>query len=1278
MQNPNRLYDKNLRKYLYPPRNEYEKEKEYHKSPKKLSDLSNEYIKKKPNLQLYYHYDDEHLSPSNSSYILNKELNRNALAYTKDENQFSVLDNNYLNNYNSYVPFSYKNKTNYRPERKIYHYSIASKKDYSRDREEDYNLYYYPDQKSRKYYIEKRADPYTQKKYFNKKQEENILPTRVYISDSYNSNKSDLYKFRPSREKDGNKGGIVNLRRKYCTSYEINNIIFIQRWWRNILNKIHKKSENNSNYENDNENEYQYYPSIASRKTYSKGNKRITEKIIPGVNDKFIVQTTRVEVFRNPYINKPLLKPEIITKENKLNNLRNSGSEINKDFDIVLDKDALKRHMINIWNEENMSTSAESFNIIQNESLNTKNYDNIKKIRINDYEEQIKQLKIALSIKEKELIESKNKLKSLPNKKHYENNIQEINYEDYLKKDDISLLGRKKPSDDNLKIQLVDTIFIKNRPTIISYKKPTLFSNKENIIENINNFELIPIEKDPLKKQLVDALYIEGQEIFTNKKEISSSIYKKELMQMNKFSPEKILIEEKVNLEILPIEKEPLKKQLIDNLYIEGIFQTRPENKIQNTYKVSIFKTPKPKNIIEIRENLEIFPVEKEPLKKQLCDALYIEGLILEKSDNKIQNVDKIFIDIQKPKNIMELRDNIQISQIENEPLKMQIADNLYIEKLSLIKPENKIQNIDKITIFKAPIPENIIEVKENLEILPIEKEPLKKQLIDALYIEGLLLNKPENEIQNTNKLSIFRTPKPNNVIEAKDYLTILPKEKEPMQKQLVDDLYIESIKKIKPDNKIQNTDKLTIFKSQKPKNIIEIKDNIELISLEREPLEKQLVDYLYIEKLSLIKPENKIQNVDKLTIFKIQKTPNQIEANENLEILPKRKDPLKKQLTDDLYIEGIKVLPIHKNLIVECNNGLEILANKEKKLLLLKKVEAIRIEGIEKVENEIQHTSLMTILKTPKTPYVIESIEDLFITPKEKEPLKCQIVDDLKIEGNNKIENEIQFIDKIEILKKPKQFLHSIEERDNIEIQPKEKEILKSQIIDNLKIEGNMKEDNKIQIVDKIEIIEALKPVNIIEEKESLFIPPKEKESLKNQIMDNILIEGNIKGDNEIQIVDKMEILKTPKPENIIQLNDNIFISPKEKEDLKIQIIDELKIEENKRPNNEIHTVDKMEILKAPKPKNIIESNSIIFIQKKENEPFEKEIADNILIEGIDRANNEIQRIDILEIIDKSHINEEEIIIEHNDDLFISSKEKEPLKNQIVDKLKNLRILLN
>ena len=50
------------------------------------------------------------------------------------------------------------------------------------------------------------------------------------------------------------------------------------------------------------------------------------------------------------------------------------------------------------------------------------------------------------------------------------------------------------------------------------------------------------------------------------------------------------------------------------------------------------------------------------------------------------------------------------------------------------------------------------------------------------------------------------------------------------MKKQLVDDLYIESIKKIKPDNKIQNTEKLTIFKSWKPKNIIKMKYNRDIL----------------------------------------------------------------------------------------------------------------------------------------------------------------------------------------------------------------------------------------------------------------------------------------------------------------------------------------------------------------------------------------------------------------------------------------------------------------
>jgi hypothetical protein len=420
MQNQGRVKENNLNKFLYPPRNEHEREASNQKSPiiaKQLSYSTNDFLNKKPNLKLYYSYENQQDSPSASSYILNKELNRNALGNAKDENQFSVLDNNY-NNYST--PLSYTNKSYKAPEGRIYHYSIASRKDYSRDKEEDYNLYYYyPEQKSRKYYIERRTTPYTEKNYYHRRQGENILPTKVYTSDSYLMNKNDPYRFRPSREKDGYKGGIVNLKRnKYFTSEEINCIILIQRWWRHMLLEKRSKNESEYLYDFQTESDYQNFPSITGKRIISRGNQRITEKIIPGQNDKFIVQTTRVEVYKRPYMSKPLLKPEIISKEIKPYNIqKNNNFESNKDFEIILEKETLKQYMRNIWNEENVSTSAESLNIIQNESQNENVSLRMKKITINEYEEQIKQLKIDLSIKEKALIEANNKLKSLPNKR---------------------------------------------------------------------------------------------------------------------------------------------------------------------------------------------------------------------------------------------------------------------------------------------------------------------------------------------------------------------------------------------------------------------------------------------------------------------------------------------------------------------------------------------------------------------------------------------------------------------------------------------------------------------------------------------------------------------------------------------------------------------------------------------------------------------------------------------------------------------------------------------
>ena len=90
-------------------------------------------------------------------------------------------------------------------------------------------------------------------------------------------------------------------------------------------------------------------------------------------------------------MNIPLFKPEIITKETKLKQ-RKMNIEVRNDFEIILDKESLKQHMINIWNKENMINTINSLSIIQNEptNFNVRNMTQIKKTTIEEYEKQIR------------------------------------------------------------------------------------------------------------------------------------------------------------------------------------------------------------------------------------------------------------------------------------------------------------------------------------------------------------------------------------------------------------------------------------------------------------------------------------------------------------------------------------------------------------------------------------------------------------------------------------------------------------------------------------------------------------------------------------------------------------------------------------------------------------------------------------------------------------------------------------------------------------------------
>ena len=311
MQNKNRVYDKDLRRFIYPnPNNLRRQPKSNSPYPKDISFTQKE--NPKSNF-LYFKYTPTHYFP-------NRELNRHALGYPRDQGQIPVRGNNLLN-YN----LTYTRKTN-KPEPKIYHYSISSKKEYNNQEIEE-------DTSSKEAQINLNLNPITYmidnsnynryRQFLNRKKEENILPTKVFISDTYQYNKENLYKFRPSREKDGYKGGVINLNenKKFVSENYLKKIIFIQRWWKRLLNK--------------NRNDYERYSSVINRKSISRSDSN--NENIRG--NKYIVQTTRVEVFKRHYMSIPLLKPEIITKENKVNFDRKNSEE---NLEIILDKDSLK------------------------------------------------------------------------------------------------------------------------------------------------------------------------------------------------------------------------------------------------------------------------------------------------------------------------------------------------------------------------------------------------------------------------------------------------------------------------------------------------------------------------------------------------------------------------------------------------------------------------------------------------------------------------------------------------------------------------------------------------------------------------------------------------------------------------------------------------------------------------------------------------------------------------------------------------------------------------
>ena len=459
------------------------------------------------------------------------------------------------------------------------------------------------------------------------------------------------------------RGGIVKLRKwKYTTQTEINKIILIQRYWRYVhLRRIERRqtllsqsseqrSENenqieieneSSNSERYNENErYANYANYANDNIYrteTKIRKNAREKIISGTKNRYIVETTTIEVFKNQNTVLKKVAPEILEKETK-----------------KIKRKGIKEQMIEIWNNEIIPTYTDSINIIAENDVNQ--YTQI----IEEYEEQFKQIKTKMTQYEEEIVELTNKLNTYEkrnwnklvqerkeikiNIKHKEKKFIEIveilmklrKPLQYRREKEIKIISQFKAPKKILSVEERDSINIKGeqkQENQVEYIDEMFLSEEikpENEIQIVDQMEILKTEQEKEKEQHQwITIPSEEQKITILKKPKSDNI-----------------LEERDSLLILGIEKEQNQVEYIDELFLEEL--SKPDNEIQIVDQMEILKIkePKPENEIEYIDSIE-------------C-TYEIRGWI-----TQISEEDKLTILGQekpvKPENAIEERDSLLI-----------------------------------------------------------------------------------------------------------------------------------------------------------------------------------------------------------------------------------------------------------------------------------------------------------------------------------------------------------------------------------------------------------------------------------------------------------------------------------------------------------------------------------------------------------------------------------------------------------------------------------------
>ena len=713
---------------------------------------------------------------------LTGDVNRQAAVNTavKSHIQGQVPQRQYGYNTNSNI---YQSQGSSR-EGRVYHYEPSTRKEFQGRTD---------DRREQRGRIVSSVDTNTKGRVQYTQIQNDKYQNKVYVSGSGSPGYRRHSNIQEEEYHSYTRGGIVKLRRwKYTSQTEINKIIMIQRWWRYMLlirkerqsqysessEQKTEKSENIMAYgENDRYGRYGYgYGEKAQFKTETKTRKNAKEKIIAGTKNRYIVETTTIEVFKQQNTVLKKVRPEELTKDTK-----------------KIKRKTIKEQMMEIWERENVQYNTESLCILsQGVSFQTQEI-------IKEYEVKMKAFTSSINEKKEEIIELTKKLKAFEVKKNEPFLVQCVDEHEIIglerpeniveERDSLVLLQLER---EPLETEYVDELFVEkifkpeNEIQLVDQMEIYKIEKPENQIEYAENLEFLHkkvLASKPKWKTIVsDTWFIKGQE---KQKPISE-------------------VEERDSIILSSIEKEPLETEYIDELFIEKV--TKPENEIQIVDQMEILKAEKPENEIEYLETIELLSSEHKWTTKP-SEIYEMTILRTEKPENKVEFTNEIkLLEKEKPENEVEERDSIILSSIEKEPLETEYIDELFIEKI--YKPENEIQIVDQMEILKDEKPENEIENVEELNIPGVEKEPLKSENVEKFDIYGTPFNWNNLTIENES-LTILREEKPENEVEERDSIILSSMEKEPLETEYIDEIKLEE--NARPENEIQIVDQMEI-----------------------------------------------------------------------------------------------------------------------------------------------------------------------------------------------------------------------------------------------------------------------------------------------------------------------------------------------------------------------------------------------------------------------------------------------------------------------------------